>query len=40
LENVEEKDRFEDPSVDGRTILKWTFKEFDWRGWMDSCGSE
>jgi len=34
--NVRERDRFEDPCVEGRIILRWTFRKCD-RGmdWID-----
>jgi len=31
--NVKERDRFEDPNVDVRIILKWIFRK--WDGGMD-----
>ena len=27
-----EGDHLEDPSMDGRIILKWIFERFDWEG--------
>jgi len=34
--DVRDRDHLEDPDVDGRTILKWTFKKSD--GGMDWIG--
>jgi hypothetical protein len=28
-ENVRERDHFEDPSVNGRIILRWVFRKWD-----------
>jgi hypothetical protein len=30
--NLRERDHLEDPNVDGRIILRWIFRKWDWRG--------
>jgi len=35
--NLRERDRFEDPGVDGRIISRWIFRKWDvgvWTGWI------
>ena len=32
---VRERDHLEDPSVDGRIILRWNFKKLDWGDGLD-----
>jgi len=34
--NLRERDHLEDPSIDGRIILRWIFRKWDvgaWTGW-------
>jgi hypothetical protein len=33
LENLRERNHFEDPGVDGRIILRWVLKQWDVRAW-------
>jgi hypothetical protein len=48
-EHLRERDRFEDPSVDGRMILRWILRKWDMVAWTGSiwlrlgtgeCGNE
>ena len=34
--NLRERDGFEDPGVDGKTILRWIFRECDLGAWTGS----
>ena len=34
--NLRERDHFEDPSVDGRIILRWIFRKWDMGAWTGS----
>jgi len=31
--HLKERDHFEDPGVDGRKILRWIFRKWDWGTW-------
>ena len=37
--NLRERDSLEDPAVDGRIILRWTFRKWDVGYRMDRAGS-
>jgi hypothetical protein len=32
--NLRERDHFEDPSIDGRIILRWILRQGDGRAWI------
>ena len=32
---VRERDHLEDPSIDGRIILRWNFRKLDWGDGLD-----
>jgi hypothetical protein len=34
LETLRERDHWGDPGVDGRIILRWTFRKCDMEGWI------
>jgi hypothetical protein len=36
MEKPEERSHFDDPSVIGKTILKWIFEKWDGRAWTES----
>jgi len=36
----EGKNHLEDPGVDGRIILRWIFRKWEWGHGLDRCGSE
>ena len=33
--NLRERDHLADPSVDGRIIMRWIFRKWEWGGGMD-----
>jgi len=33
LENLRERDHFEDPDADGRITLRWNFRKWDVEAW-------
>jgi hypothetical protein len=37
--NRRERDYLENPGIDGRIILRWTFRKLDVREWTGSTGS-
>ena len=37
--HLRERDHLEDPSVDGRTILRWIFRSGIWEYGLDRAGS-
>ena len=38
-EKPKNKDHLEDPDVDGRIILRWLFRKWDWEYGLDRSGS-
>ena len=37
--DLRERDHLVDPGKDGRIILRWISKEWDWESWLDLAGS-
>jgi hypothetical protein len=38
-ENLRERDNLGDPDVDGKKILRWIFRKWDWGYGLDRAGS-
>ena len=38
-ENLRESDHLENPGIDGRIILRWIFRKWDWGHGLDRTGS-